>query len=1317
MRAIGFVATICCAALLAVSAAPAALTPDQFRCQNTVAKQGRKLFKKTFNFLAKCHDSISKGSLPVATDCTVESDTAAKILAAEGKFSEQVMNKCDDGLVAALDFGGTCFGVTTKAALVTCATDEHSQAAQALINVVYADGGRRCNGGTNDGNPCDDDVDCPPTGTCDPLNSDMIKCQKLLGKTVVKQANKRLAALQSCKKKQSKDKLPLTTNCTVDQSAKLSDIMAKSVAKIDLSCTDALTASLRFGDVCQGQTTTDALSACSLCIDDRKSDDLILVQYGSSPRGGPAALKQVANVLECVGGPMSRCKVGDYLISNDKIRVVIQQLERNLFGIGQFGGQIIDADLVRTVGPDRDNFEEWSVSLNLENTTHYTSLSIINDGSNGGPAILRATGVDDLLDFINPSSAVAAFGFPFPAAADDKDLPVTVQTDYILEPGRNYVRVETTVQNMGGSLQPIFFGEFLNGSGEVELFQPGYGFGEPKVGTTCPLTPSNVCNFIAYSGVGDADGVSYGYVHDVPGSSTFTTDGVSVPQLGVEVVLALIGLASAPFDLQPMGNPGDSLTFTRYFVVGNGNVSSVSDARNQIKCLPTGTLQGNVTAGGNPAVRADIAVLGNTADGPQTAGLPATTTPSRNVVTHTRTDDLGNYSLTLPVGNYTVEANLEGYPFEGGGSSPMAHPVVMTAFATVTQNMALPATGSLHVTVVDGGSDPIAAKVSVVGFDPSPDPLNNQSIFGGLVNNNTAVFGERFQDGNPYGVPRTIFLGPSGDSGVVAIEPPTDPSGYQIYVSHGPEYSLFSTNRTAAQITAGATVSAQVERVIDSTGLVSADFHVHAIASPDSEVRNVDRVLTMLDEGLDFFTPTDHDFLTDFTSAVADVGATGLIGIATGEEITTFDYGHFNAWPLTIDPTQTNGGGVDHGGAAPAGQDFPIAPYFNYCETPASIIALARNSPQPGATTVQINHIHSHFGLDGGSGLAIDTGLMPPQSSVPAAARRLDPGVTNYFTDTFDALEVWIGDNRQQMFDNFLGQVPTGKGGNIEDWFNMINQGIVRTGVADSDTHNRIINTAGIPRNLVASSEDDPANLNASELSQHVNEGRVVGTNGPLVRITAHATSTGDSGSLEVGRCTGVVPCTSVADCPPCTDTSQCSLGETCTELPTLIATTDGAVDITVDIQSPTWAEFDTVEFYVNPFTTKRTLTGQQTGAGTISLNRYQLNTPAATYTPTVNTVPVGGSNRLEASITHSLTGLTQDVWVVVLVKGTDGVSKPMFPVVANDLSHGPNTTVAQLIDGNLGESGVTALAFTNPIRIDVDGGGWTDPGVQVTNP
>jgi phosphatidate phosphatase APP1 len=102
----------------------------------------------------------------------------------------------------------------------------------------------------------------------------------------------------------------------------------------------------------------------------------------------------------------------------------------------------------------------------------------------------------------------------------------------------------------------------------------------------------------------------------------------------------------------------------------------------------------------------------------------------------------------------------------------------------------------------------------------------------------------------------------------------------------------------------------------------------------------------------------------------------------------------------------------------------------------------------------------------------------------------------------------------------------------------MINQGIVRTGVADSDTHSR--NGTAIPRSMVASPTDAPGALAAiaDTLSGNVNDGRVVGTNAPMVRVTTFAASTGQTGGLALGQVR-------------------------------TIATTDGNVDVTVEIQSP----------------------------------------------------------------------------------------------------------------------------------------------------
>jgi hypothetical protein len=168
---------------------------------------------------------------------------------------------------------------------------------------------------------------------------------------------------------------------------------------------------------------------------------------------------------------------------------------------------------------------------------------------------------------------------------------------------------------------------------------------------------------------------------------------------------------------------------------------------------------------------------------------------------------------------------------------------------------------------------------------------------------------------------------------------------------------------------------------------------------------------------------------------------------------------------------------------------------------------------------------------------------------------------------------------------------------------------------------------------MIASPSDDPGLLSglADTISANVNAGRSIGTNAPMVRVTADAASTGQSASLALGD-------------------------------PLTIATTDGAVDVTVEVQSPTWAQFDRIELYVNS-TTTRTMSNKETGNGPVSVKRYAITPDVVQTAPadfTVVTVPVPGtaSSRLEAI--------------------------------------------------------TTALAFTNPLFIDVDGGGWTAPGVQI---
>lgn len=959
--------------------------------------------------------------------------------------------------------------------------------------------------------------------------------------------------------------------------------------------------------------------------------------------GPPNATAHViADSADLIEGPLSRGQIGDYLLANGEIQVVIQRPLRAMQHIATFGGQIIDGDLVRSGGdPERDTFEEWAVGINVENTGHYTSVAVINDGTNGQPAVIRATGVDDLLDFINPSSQVADFGFPFPAAFDDTDLPIEVTTDYILAPNDPFVQVETTVRNTDPSdTIDTFITDLLSGSGQLEFFQPGYGFGEPLVTSACSL-----CNFSAWSGYDDAEGVSYGFIHDIDGTTTFTTGGVAIPLLGEDVALALTGFAPPNFAIPPNGG---EVTVTRYFAIGDGTVGSIVDIRNQILGLSTGTLDGSVTRAGQPVAGVDVTVLGDPDDGPGT---------DKHVVAHYETDASGAYQGTLPPGDYTVQAHLDGHL----AATPDPGSVSVTDAGTTTQDFTIPESGRLQVTIEDETDTGIAGKVSIIGFDPYTDPGNTQTLLG-IIENETAIFGEATMDPLPFGLAGVLFVGTSGDSGEIFIEP----GDYRVVISHGTEYSVYEEDVT---ITAGSltTVNAQVAPVIDTSGFVSGDFHVHQLHSPDSAVTLEDRVVSMIAEGMDFFTPSDHEHRTDLAPVVSAMGAGGLISVAVNSEHTTPDYGHFNAWPLTTDPSLPNNGALDWGSGGgtppPAGQDFPSFGYYNMA--PGEIFAALL--ADPGVDTVQINHADTFFGP---GGLAIDTTFQPPQDFADNLSKRLDPGISNLFDDAFTALEVWQGTDRNNINNRFLGR-------NAGDWFNMINQGIIRTGIAVSDTHKEVVNPAGFPRTFLASPTDDPSALGgiADTLAGNVNDGRAIGTNGPFIRVTSEATSTSESGGLGLGE-------------------------------PTLISTTGGSATITVDIQSPLWAEFDTVEYYVNhvPFP-------NEFDNDPVTPPYWQVTPEVVQAAGTdfmVNTVDdyplIAGASHLEATTSLDLTGLTDDTWVVVVVRGSDGVSEPIFPIAPTDLNSAGNTTLEDLTDGNLGEGGVPAVAFSNPLFIDVDG-------------
>jgi hypothetical protein len=1040
---------------------------------------------------------------------------------------------------------------------------------------------------------------------------------------------------------------------TAIETALAADVKGK-IAKTTLKMTDAMAGTCgatvqplieMFRGVCMASpsTTSAQLTACAVqstrchfcralrgatglgfdcdAFDDAAANDSCV---------GFADAHEITNGAELITGPLADGRVGDTMMQNPFARFIIQQPGvRDMYSVGGFGGNIIDAELVDH--PGLDNFLEIQPAINIETVVNATTLEIVNDGSDGGAAIVRTCGPDDLLDFVNPSTIIEGAGLDFPDFADDNDQDVTACTEYTLEPDATYLKMVTTIFNNEPVDTGFPVGDFINAAGELEQWGSSTTENE-GIGVRLLGEDMGVFSFFGY---GEAQGVDYAVTTiPIPESNQktgyFSTSGVSYLLHSQSVLDALL-FQNPKFDVVA----GGSKTFTRYFSVGDGSGANAVTLENLLKGVTTGQISGCVTVNGVPAPGARVSA------GPVLSGQ----------ITRVRstwvTGPDGCYSGTLSTGATGFVVWREGTMYVGGAGTPPVSMVTISQLVPAVKNFDLPAPGHVNVTVVDENDDAVPARVSIVGFDPSPDPTFSAD---------TGLFLDQ-SDKHPFGIVRAVYTDAAG-----AVDFDLEPSSYRLYVSRGAEYSLYEE---ALTVTGGNTnnVAAKIGRVIDTAGFISSDHHVHGIRSADSRVSESDRVRQFAGEGVDNVVMTDHHHHTDLTPRIGAMGFGAFVTSTIGEEITTWDTGHYNAYPMLIDPSRPSGGSTDWGGAAPAGQDFPSA--GAYILTPAQVAALATTGPTATADTViQINHIDSHF-----VPMEIDTSQVPPVSTISPAELlkfRMDPASGNLFHH-FEALEIWNGHNRSHQ-SQFLNE-------RIGVWFNLLNQGLLTTMITDTDTHAFAnLETAG-GRSWTASSTDDPPSISPAEMAQSVRAGRVVGGQGLYVQT----------------RLVDAAIPSNVADLTLAGDT--------------LLTVSNPVAGLTleIDVQAPLWADFDTIRVYANAATIPSpTSPAPQLFSATPTMT---LTAGGGFTISTTNVHPsVTGGSRKEAHVSIPFTNMTADTWFVVVVKGSDGVSRPMFPVHPANLATAGNTTLANLTDGNLGQNGVTSLGVTNALYADVDG-------------
>ena len=973
-----------------------------------------------------------------------------------------------------------------------------------------------------------------------------------------------------------------------------------------------------------------------------------------------ARVQRIDDPDDLIAGPLAHGRVGDWLIKNSVARFIVQDVaQRDLYSVGGFGGNLIDLELVAK--PGTDNFIEIQPMLNVETVINAQTVEIVNDGQDGTAAILRTCGPDDLLDFVNPSSLIADAGLSAPPGIDDNDQPVEACTEYRLEPLVRWLELDTTVVNVGDTEQRLVVGDWYNPGGQLEQWDKFLRLGEAL---------TTAFDLISHIGYGEMEGVDYGYTAlpldtPLPDASArpelFTTSGVTVVLHNMGIIDALTGGTPAFFV-----DPGAERNFRRFVGVGDGSGANAVAMETAVKEIAAARLEGCVTVAGVPLGGSRVSVVRRVG-----AGTAVSRFVSQFV---TKDGPCPNYGGTVEPAGWQVIASRRGALYQGGLATPTFNSFSVADGGTAVVNIDLPAGGRLEAHVVDENEQPIPARVAVVGLDPSPPITALGPFLPGLGSSTLGLF-EDPKEANPFGI---VAFGYSDASGDVAFD--VEPGSYQVVVSRGAEYSIYSA---PLSISAGATtnVSAQIARVLDTPGFVSSDFHVHGILSADSRVAHRPRVSQFAGEGVENIIMTDHHVHTDLSPTIAALGLGAWVTSTVGEEITTFDYGHFNGYPFTIDPSVPSGGSTDWGKAAPVGMDFPSAGAFN--ATPAEIFALAtagaRSTPD---TTIQINHISSHF-----QPMQIDTSVAGPISDglddAERAGRRL-PSVAsagNLF-HYYPALELWNGSSRGAQSE-FLDE-------RIGIWMNHLNKGLRTAAISDTDTHTfGDLRTAGA-RTWTASSTDDVAAIDGGDVAASVDAGRAVGGQGLYVQTR-----------LLAGDGSGAV--------------ADLTLGES-----TDVATTNGAATLEVKVQAPTWARFDRIEVYANAGTTPLDPLAPYlfTATPTLTLLEGDCN-PATTGdgdfdVTTVNVHPsVAGGMRHEAMVTVPFAGLTQDTWFAVVVKGSDGLCAPMFPVHPSNLNSATNTTLGQLLDGNVDEGGTMALGVANALYLEVDG----VPGFQPPNP
>lgn len=702
-----------------------------------------------------------------------------------------------------------------------------------------------------------------------------------------------------------------------------------------------------------------------------------------APEGFVVA-REITDATDLIGGPRADGRLGDFLLANDHVRVIVGAAGGSVV-FNPFGGQILDADVVRPAGePGQDRFGEAFPSINLLTVAEVDAVEVAADGSNRRRAAIRVTG----------------HGYSFPIAPEIPGLTnavdVEVETIYALGPDDRSVLVETTVR-MNETERTLVqaYDVLLFGAG-LDAF--GAPVGSDESGT-----------FEWYGG--DAAGIGYAWVPLDPQGT------LAIPFSDSGMQIAAAGGLDIP--------AGSTRTYRRRLVIAAPDLGAAGAEIARVRGQSTGTLTGTVRdTVGTPVADAFVEITA--------PGRDANDDGEDDRMMRARSGTDGGFAVALPPGTYRAVVSAD----HRGTGTPLEFEIRKGKNAQIL--FVLPAVGTVSFAPTDAAtSDPMPGKLTLLA--------------GGSI----------------------VARAHAGVDTPGAVQVP--PGSYTAYVSRGPEWEVKSST---VVVTAGGSVTipsadSALARVVDTTGFVASDFHLHTVQSRDSPVPVETRVLSLAAEGLEYVVATDHDRVTDYQPVIDARALTPFLVSAAGSEVSLPLYAHFNAWPMPEDAALTR---------AHDGTNVWFDRALGRKRTGVEMVAALR--ALPGDRVVQMNHPRSTQGYLRATGYDPATGTADEE-----------------ITFDVDTIEV------NEEIDPVEGQT-------LADWFSFLKQGHAPAAVGVSDSHE--IWAPGVPRTLVFVGTDDPATVTDADVRAALRAGRATVSAGPFV--VASAGIAASSASVGLGE-------------------------------------------------------------------------------------------------------------------------------------------------------------------------------------------------------